>query len=84
MFLLLVFLRLVPQERVVIIVLLGLGIWGAPMWLFWAILLIFLLGTKHPPTLDYDAPLDGKRKMVGVIMLFVFIITFIPVPFGSM
>ena len=71
-------------SRVVIIALLGLGIWGVPMWLFWAILLIFLLGTKHPPTLDYDAPLDGKRKMVGVIMLFVFIITFIPVPFGSM
>jgi len=69
-------------SRVVIIVLLGLGIWGAPMWLFWAILLIFLLGTKHPPTLDYDVPLDGKRKMLSVIMLFIFIITFIPVPFG--
>jgi len=69
-------------SRIVIIGLLGLGIWGSPMWLFWALLLIFLLGTKHPPPLDCDVPLNRKRKVLGIIMLFIFIITFIPVPFG--
>lgn len=70
-------------SRIVIVALLGLGIWGSPMWLFWAILLIFLLGAKHPPTLDYDVPLDRKRKVLGIITLFIFIVTFIPVPFGG-
>jgi len=71
-------------SKVMIIALLGLGIWGAPMWLFWAVLLVFLLGTKHPPTLDYDISLDRTRQLIGAFTLFIFVITFIPVPFGSM
>ena len=69
-------------SRIVIIVLLGLGIWGSSMWLFWAFLLIFLLGTRHPPPFNYDNPLDMKRKVLGVMMLFIFIVTFTPFPFG--
>jgi len=69
-------------SRIVIIVLLGLGIWGSSMWLFWAFLLIFLLGTRHPPPFNYDNPLDMKRKELGVMMLFIFIVTFTPFPFG--
>jgi membrane-associated protease RseP (regulator of RpoE activity) len=71
-------------SKLMVIVLLGLGLWGSSMWLFWAFLLIFLLGTKHPPPLNYAVPLDRRRKMIGVITLFIFIVTFIPVPFGSM
>lgn len=71
-------------SKFMVIVLLGLGLWGSSMWLFWAFLLIFLLGTKHPPPLNYADPLDRRRKMIGVITLFIFIVTFIPVPFGSM
>lgn len=70
-------------SKVVVAVLLGLGIWGSSMWLFWAILLVFLLGTKHPPPLDYDVSLDRTRQMIGVVALFIFIVTFIPVPFGE-
>jgi membrane-associated protease RseP (regulator of RpoE activity) len=69
-------------SKLVVIVLLGLGIWGASIWLFWAFLLIFLLGIKHPPPLDYDVPLDRTRKIIGVITLCIFIATFIPVPFS--
>jgi membrane-associated protease RseP (regulator of RpoE activity) len=71
-------------SRAVVAVLLGLGIWGTPMWLVWALLLIFLLGIKHPPTVDHDVPLDKKRKVVGVITLLIFVATFVPVPFSGM
>ena len=70
-------------SRVVLIALFGLGIWGSRMWLFWALILFVLLGTKHPPPLDYDSPLDGKRRSMGLMMLVIFIITFIPVPFAG-
>ncbi len=53
-----------------------------PGWIFWALLIFFILRLKHPPLIDVGAPLDEKRIMVGYICLFVFIITFIPVPFS--
>ena len=68
----------------VLISMLGLGVWGSRMWLFWALILLVFLGTKHPPPVDFDSPLDSKRKVVGGIMLFIFIVTFIPVPFGGL
>ncbi|MBI5074695.1 MAG: site-2 protease family protein [Nitrospirae bacterium] len=48
-------------------------------WLVWA-LLLFFLGTKHPPILFPDMPLDPRRKAVGFIALVIFVLTFIPVP----
>lgn len=71
-------------SRAVLIVLFGLGIWGSRMWLFWAVILLVLLGTKHPPPVDFDSPLDGKRRLIGLSMLFIFVITFIPVPFAGL
>ena len=70
-------------SRAVVVILLGLGIWGASMWLFWAILLLFMMGMKHPPPLDYEVSLDRKRKLIGAVTLLIFIVTFIPVPFGN-
>jgi membrane-associated protease RseP (regulator of RpoE activity) len=70
-------------SKIVLIALLGLGIWGSRTWLVWAIILLVMLGAKHPPPLDHDVPLDGRRKAISVITLFVFILTFIPVPFSS-
>lgn len=48
-------------------------------WLVWAVLLL-LLGSKHPPILFPEVPLDPKRKAIGLIALLIFIVTFIPVP----
>lgn len=70
-------------SKVALIALLGLGIWGSRTWLVWAIILLVLLGAKHPPPLNQDAPLDRRRKVIGVITLLVFIVTFIPVPFSG-
>ncbi len=70
-------------SKVALIALLGLGIWGSSTWLVWAIILLVMLGAKHPPPLNHDVPLDKKRKVIGIISLVVFIMTFIPVPFSS-
>ena len=70
-------------SKVALVALLGLGIWGSRTWLVWAIMLLVLLGAKHPPPLDHDVPLDRRRKVIGAITLLVFIVTFIPVPFSS-
>lgn len=55
----------------------GLGWMG---WLFWAALLYFVIKIKHPPVyMRYE--LDLKRKIIGWFAIFIFIISFIPVPF---
>ena len=48
-------------------------------WLVWAALLFFL-GSKHPPILFPEVPLDPRRKAIGLIALLIFIVTFIPIP----
>jgi membrane-associated protease RseP (regulator of RpoE activity) len=49
-------------------------------WIFWAILLYFFVKIKHP-TVPYFSPLNLKRKALGYFAIFIFIISFIPVPF---
>lgn len=49
-------------------------------WLVWAILML-VLGIKHPPVIYWEAPLDPKRRFIGVLTFIIFIITFIPSPF---
>jgi membrane-associated protease RseP (regulator of RpoE activity) len=57
--------------------LLGLIFWRG--WLIWA-LLVLLLGQRHPGPLDGVTELDGRRKLVAVVTLVVFVLTFMPVP----
>lgn len=58
-----------------------LGIIAWKGWLIWCALLFFVMGTKHPPTLDEYIPLDRKRKIIGWIALVLFVLTFTPSPF---
>ena len=60
--------------------LLVLGAIGWMGWLVWFALLLFL-GLNHPPVIYDWIPLDKKRKIIGYIALFVFVITFMPKPF---
>jgi membrane-associated protease RseP (regulator of RpoE activity) len=60
--------------------LLGLGIFGWEGWLVWG-LLLWIMGVRHPPPMEWWIPLDRKRKMIGWLTIAVFILTFIPVPF---
>ena len=49
------------------------------VWALWAVLLSFF-GLRHPPVLQWEAPLGPRRQFVGWLTFFIFIITFIPVP----
>ena len=49
-------------------------------WLLLLILFI-LFGFRHPPPLDDDTPLDGRRKMIAAIVFAAFFLSFTPAPF---
>ena len=69
-------------SKIVFAGLLALGIFGWEGWLFWAVLL-WIMGFRHPPPLEWWVPLDRKRKALGWVTLVVFALTFIPVPFSG-
>jgi membrane-associated protease RseP (regulator of RpoE activity) len=48
-------------------------------WFVWALIISFL-GFNHPPVMDEDVPLSSGRKILSVITLTIFIISFIPAP----
>jgi Zn-dependent protease len=58
--------------------LLLLGLWW-PGWLLWAGL-IFLFGRGHPEPLDAITQLDRPRKVLAVLVLLIFVVTFTPIP----
>ena len=71
-------------SRAVLLGMLALGILASSMWLMWSLILFLLLGLRHPAPLDYDVPLDRRRRILGLCMLALFVITFVPVPFGNL
>ncbi len=66
-----------------IIFLAGLTFVGIGNWLFLLLLLIFLIGTEHPPALNEYISLDAKRKMLAFASLLIFILCFTPMPISS-
>jgi membrane-associated protease RseP (regulator of RpoE activity) len=62
----------------ILLALVGLGIFWNGWWL-WAGLLFFF-GRMHARPLDNATPLDGKRKLVALVALLVFVVTFTPLP----
>ena len=51
-----------------------------PGWLILVILFI-VFGFRHPAPMDDFTPLDGKRKLIGVIAFLAFFVSFTPAPF---
>jgi membrane-associated protease RseP (regulator of RpoE activity) len=52
-------------------------------WYFFTALMIvmlFVFGPRHPPTLDEHVPLDPGRKAIAALALVIFILSFTPVP----
>jgi membrane-associated protease RseP (regulator of RpoE activity) len=66
----------------VIIVLAGLSFFYTG-WLLFALLILLLIGTQHQPPLNEITPLDTRRKLLGLLILIIFIISFAPVPFAG-
>ncbi|HEY3344789.1 MAG TPA: site-2 protease family protein [Anaerolineaceae bacterium] len=61
----------------VALVLLGFA-WNG--WWLWAALVFFLVGRVYDDPLDQITPLDGKRKILAVLALVIFILVFTPAP----
>ncbi|MCJ7433046.1 MAG: site-2 protease family protein [Anaerolineales bacterium] len=52
-------------------------------WWIWAVLLLWL-GRVHAEPLDQITPLDMSRRMLAVLVIILFILTFSPVPFMTL
>lgn len=61
----------------VVFIIMGIIFWIG--WFIWA-LIIFVLGLKHPRIVDEETPLSPRRKLMGVVALIIFILSFIPDP----
>jgi membrane-associated protease RseP (regulator of RpoE activity) len=61
----------------------GLPIQGYDAWLMFAFILARFLGIDHPPVY-FEAPLDPFRKVIGVVGIIIFIISFTPRPLQIM
>jgi membrane-associated protease RseP (regulator of RpoE activity) len=60
-------------------IMIGLGIFY-PAWIFFAFLIIFILGSRHPPPLNDLDTLDTKRKWIALATLGIFVLSFTPIP----
>jgi membrane-associated protease RseP (regulator of RpoE activity) len=67
----------------VIILLLGLGIsFPESGWFMFAFIVLFLIGTQHQPPLNEIDKLDTRSKLLGILVVIVFILCFAPIPFS--
>ncbi|TGE17422.1 site-2 protease family protein [Hymenobacter elongatus] len=93
LYLFIVFRRVLPTPRRTVLLLLGVlaaqlaltlavpGIEGNPGWLVFGLLLGRFMGIFHPPAPD-ERPLSLGRKVLGWVMLAIFVLCFSPSPFG--
>jgi Zn-dependent protease len=66
-----------------IIGLAALTLLGLGNWLLLLLLLVFLIGTEHPPPLNEYVSLDPASKLLAVVAVFIFIMSFTPLPISS-
>lgn len=48
-------------------------------WLIWALLLLFL-GRVYAMPLDMITPLDARRRWIGLALIVIFVLVFVPIP----
>ncbi|RLF42742.1 MAG: site-2 protease family protein, partial [Thermoplasmata archaeon] len=66
-----------------IIALAALTFIGIGNWLLFILLIVFLIGTEHPPPLNEYISLDTKRKLLALAALLIFILSFPPMPISA-
>ena len=54
---------------------------GYAGWFVWLALLMALVGPFHPPALNDVSRLDAGRRRIGYLVIVIFILIFVPVPF---
>jgi len=55
----------------------------SPNWIVWTVMMIVMLivvGPRHPQTFDEDVPLDARRRALAAFAVFMFAVCFTPVP----
>jgi membrane-associated protease RseP (regulator of RpoE activity) len=63
---------------IIVFILVGMGfVWSG--WWIWAAL-VFFLGRSHAEPMDEITPLDGGRRLLAILGLVIFVLTFTPVP----
>ncbi len=67
-------------SRAVLLIVLGLGIYGWEGWLLWAAMLAFVLKVDHPDTADAHTPLDPLRRKAAWATITMFVLVCMPVP----
>ncbi len=68
-----------PLAKGLLVVFMGMGIFFWVGWIVWA-LLIQLIGMKHPSVDDEKERLSTPRLVLGIVIIVIFIISFIPAP----
>ena len=66
----------------VVVVILAISGWfffNSPSGFLFAIILFFMMRVGHPEPID-DSPLDFKRKVIAILTLLIFILSFTPFP----
>ena len=49
-------------------------------WIFFAIIIVFLMGMVHPPPLNDATPLDMRRKLLFFVAVAILVLCYIPYP----
>jgi membrane-associated protease RseP (regulator of RpoE activity) len=60
------------------------GIFWWAGWFIWAMLILFLIGTGHPPPLNDLVDLGPTRKLIAYLTIILFLILFMPNPLQPM
>ncbi len=71
--------RIIATVMFLAVILLGIKWLG---WLFFGLFIMIFIGfMKHPPPMDTYTPLDGRRKLIALLVIVIFMLSFMPVPF---
>ena len=53
-------------------------------WAFWGLILLVVMGRRHPPLVDESRPPSVGRYVLGLLALVILIVCFIPAPFAEL
>jgi membrane-associated protease RseP (regulator of RpoE activity) len=72
-------------SRIMVVFLIVMGVFFHTTWLIAAALILFFefkskFRLRHPPVVDEIVPLDVKRRLLGLLLLAIFFLSFIPAP----
>jgi membrane-associated protease RseP (regulator of RpoE activity) len=52
---------------------------GGASWIFWVLMIIFIIKFRHPAAID-ESPMNMRRKIIGLLTIIIFVLSFTPSP----